>query len=181
MDAQTCILTRRSVRQFTGEPVSHEDLEKIVSLAAYAPSWKNTQISRYIAIEDPAVQQAVIDRFCIAGASNNPKIIASAPVLVAQTFVKGRCGFDRDGSFTTDRREGWQYYDCGIAAQTFCLAAHDLGLATVIMGVFDRLGLQAYLNIPEDQELMALIALGHPAAVGEAPPRKGVETLLSYR
>ena len=130
MDAQTCILTRRSVRKFTGEKVSRQEIEKIVSLAAYAPSWKNTQISRYIAIE--------------------------------------RC-------------EGWQYYDCGIAAQTFCLAAHDLGLATVIMGVFDRKGLQEYLQVPEDQELMALIALGHPADQPQPPKRKDTDLLLSYR
>ena len=180
MDAKTCILTRRSVRQFTDEAVSHEMIEQIVSLAAYAPSWKNTQISRYIAIEDPAVQQEVIDKFCLTG-TNNPAIIASAPVLIAQTFVKSRSGFERDGTFSTDREAGWQYYDCGIAAQTFCLAAHDLGLATVIMGVFDRKSLQAYLEIPEEQELMALIALGHPAQVGPAPKRKDVEVLLSYR
>ena len=61
MDAQTCILTRRSVRKFTQEPVDHALLEQVISLAAYAPSWKNTQISRYIAIEDPAVQQAIIE------------------------------------------------------------------------------------------------------------------------
>ena len=180
MDAQTCILTRRSVRKFTQEPVSREDIEKIVSLASYAPSWKNTQISRYIAIESAEVQQDIIDRFCIAGA-NNPAIIASAPVLIAQTFIKSRSGFERDGSFTTDREDGWQHYDCGIAAQTFCLAAHDLGLATVIMGIFDRKGLQEHLQLPEGQELMALIALGHPAEVGPAPKRKDVETLLSYR
>ena len=59
MDAQTCILTRRSVRKFTEQPVSHELLEKVVSLAAYAPSWKNTQISRYLAIEDPEVQRTI--------------------------------------------------------------------------------------------------------------------------
>ena len=46
MDAQQCILTRRSVRQFADRPVSRELLEKVVSLASYAPSWKNTQISR---------------------------------------------------------------------------------------------------------------------------------------
>jgi len=180
MDAQTCILSRRSVRKFTQEPVTHEELEKIVSLASFAPSWKNTQISRYIAIENPTIQQEIIEKYCLPG-SNNPNIIASAPVLIAQTFVKSRSGFERDGSFSTDREEGWQYYDCGIAAQTFCLAAHDLGLATVIMGIFDRKGLQAYLEIPEEQELMALIALGHPAQVGPAPKRKDVEVLLSYR
>ena len=172
MDAQTCILTRRSVRKYTDQPVTHEELEKIVSLAAYAPSWKNTQISRYLAIEDPAVRNTIAEEYCLPGA-NNPNIIKSAPLLVAQTFLKDRCGYNRDGTFTTDREDGWQYYDCGIAAQTFCLAAHDLGLATVIMGVFDRKRLQEYLEIPEDQELMALIALGHAAEVGPAPQAQG--------
>lgn len=178
MDAQTCILTRRSVRKFTQQKVSREEIEKIVSLAAYAPSWKNTQISRYTAIENEEIKGEISEKFCNA---HNAAIITSSPVLVVQSFVKNRCGFERDGSFTTDRGAGWQYYDCGIAAQTFCLAAHDLGLATVIMGVFDRQGLQAYLNIPEEQELMALIALGHPADTPQAPRRKDVDTLLSYR
>lgn len=180
MDTQTCILTRRSVRKFTDEPVSHELLEKVISLAAYAPSWKNTQISRYLAIEDPAIRNTIAEEYCLPGA-NNPSIIKGCPLLVAQTFVKNRCGYERDGSFTTDREDGWQYYDCGIAAQTFCLAAHDLGLATVIMGVFDRKRLQAYLQIPEDQELMALIAVGHPAEVGPAPKRRDTDVLLSWR
>lgn len=74
MDAQQCILTRRSVRQFADRPVSRELLEKVVSLAAYAPSWKNTQISRYIAIEDPAVRETIASEYCLAG-SNNPAII----------------------------------------------------------------------------------------------------------
>ena len=180
MDAQQCIMTRRSVRQFTDQPVSREVLEQVVALAAYAPSWKNTQISRYIAIEDPAVKQEIVDRFCLPG-TNNPSIIASCPVLIAQTFLTGRSGFNRDGTYNTDREDGWQYYDCGIAAQTLCLAAHDLGLGTVIMGVFDRKGLEEYLQLPEGQELMALIALGWPADEPTAPKRKDVETLLSYR
>ena len=180
MDAQQCILTRRSVRKFADRPVGREVLEQVVALAAYAPSWKNTQISRYIAIEDPAVRETIAAEYCLPGA-NNPAIIRSCPLLVAQTFVKARSGYERDGTYTTDREDGWQYYDCGIAAQTFCLAAHDLGLGTVIMGVFDRKRLQEYLQVPEDQELMALIAVGHPAEVGPAPQRKDVDVLLSWR
>ena len=180
MDAKTCILTRRSHRQYQPKPVSHDLIEEVISLAAYAPSWKNTQISRYIAIEDPAVREAIAGRYCLPGA-NNPAIIRGCPLLVAQTFVKARSGFERDGTYSTDREDGWQYYDCGIAAQTLCLAAHDLGLGTVIMGVFDRKGLEEYLQLPEGQELMALIALGWPADEPAAPKRKDVETLLSYR
>lgn len=74
MDAQTCILTRRSVRQFTDQPVPHELLEDVVALAAYAPSWKNTQISRYLAIEDPAVRETIASEYCLAGANNPARV-----------------------------------------------------------------------------------------------------------
>lgn len=177
METKGCILTRRSVRKFTDRKVEHRLVEQIISLAAYAPSWKNTQISRYIAIEDPKV----LEEICRTYAPFNARIIGNCPLLIAQTFVKGRSGFERDGSFSTDREAGWQYYDCGIACQTLCLAAHDLGLGTVVMGVFDRKGLEAYLQIPEDQELMALVALGYPDESPAAPRRKETSLLLSYR
>lgn len=178
MELQEAIRTRRSVRQFTDEPVPHALLEQVISLAAWAPSWKNTQISRYIAIEDPELLKSV----CGYVSDFNARIIEGCKTLVVQTFVTSRCGFERDGSFSTDREDGWQYYDCGIAAQTFSLAAHDLGLGSVIMGVFDRKGLENFLQIPEGQEIMALIAVGYPAAPnGAGPKRKGVEDLLSYR
>ena len=51
------------------------------------------------------------------------------------------------------------------------------------MGVFDRKRLQSHLQIPEDQELMALIAVGYPdpQVPLAAPKRKDVDVLLSYR
>ena len=51
----------------------------------------------------------------------------------------------------------------------------------MIMGVFDRQALEKYLGIPEDQELMALIAIGYPEGDALAPKRKDVGTLLCYR
>lgn len=177
MDAKDCILTRRSVRQFTEQTVSHETLEQLVRLASYAPSWKNTQISRYTVIEDRGTLDAICRNYLPA---HNSAIVSSAPVLIAQSFIKNRCGFERDGSFSTGRKDGWQHYDCGIAAQTFCLAAHDTGLATVIMGVFPHKELGAFLKLPEEEELMALIALGYPAQIPVAPKRKDTDVLLRY-
>lgn len=52
MEALECIKTRRSVRRFTEEPVTPEQVAEVVAAAAYAPSWKNTQIARYILVED---------------------------------------------------------------------------------------------------------------------------------
>ena len=178
MELNDCILTRRSVRKFLDKPVDHATLEQVVATAAYAPSWKNTQISRYMAIEDRAVLDAICRDFL---PEHNANIVSGAPLLVAQTFVKNRSGFERDGSYTTQRKDGWQHYDCGIAAQTFCLAAHEAGLGTVIMGIFPHEELGAFLNVPEDQELMALIAVGYPAEQPMAPKRKDVDTLLSWK
>ena len=176
MEVKDCILTRRSVRKFLPQPVEHETLEQVIAQAAYAPSWKNTQISRYLAIEDAEV----LDVICRDYAPFNERIIRGCPTLLVQTFVKDRSGFERDGSYSTDRAEGWQYYDCGIAAQTLCLAAHNAGLGTVIMGVFDRKGLEQYLQLPQEQEIMALIAIGCPAEEPAAPRRKDVDTLLRW-
>ena len=52
MNTIDCIKSRRSVRKFTEEKVPHEVLEQLVELARWAPSWKNTQIARYVAVED---------------------------------------------------------------------------------------------------------------------------------
>ena len=55
MNAVECIKTRRSVRKFTDEMVSVDTVREIVELASYAPSWKNTQVSRYTLVEDPEI------------------------------------------------------------------------------------------------------------------------------
>ena len=178
MDTKESILTRRSIHRFSERPVERSCLEEVISLASYAPTWKNTQISRYIAIESPDVRQEIADGY--VNHPNNASVIKQAPMIVAQSFRKARSGFDRDGSFATDRKDGWQYYDCGIAAQTFCLAAWEKGLGTLVMGVFNRLGLEKYLKLPEEEELMALIALGYPDETPNAPRRKDVGALLRF-
>ena len=178
MNTVDCIKNRRSIRKFTPDPVDHSVIENIVSAASFSPSWKNTQITRYIAIEDFSLLGKIAKDFT---PSYNSDIISQTPVLIAVTFLKGRCGFERDGSYTTAKKDRWQMFDVGVACQTFCLAAHEYGLGTVIMGVFDESGISTLLDIPKEQELAALIALGHPDIQPPAPKRKTVEDLLQYR
>ena len=172
MEALECIKTRHSVRKFTEQPVTREELAQVVEAAAFAPSWKNTQIARYIVVTDKEKKQRLADD-CMMDFAFNQKTASHAPALVVLTMLTSRSGYERDGSFSTSQGTHWQSFDAGIAAQTFCLAAHALGLGTVIMGIFDE-------DIPEGQKVAALIAVGHPAEEPMCPKRKDVETLLSF-
>ena len=132
METLECIKTRRSVRKFKTDSVSKETIEKLVLAASYAPSWKNTQTTRYIAITNEEVKARLATECC---AEHNAQIINGAPLLIATLIVDKRSGFERDGSFSTSRKDAWQAFDNGIATQTLCLAANDLGLGTVVMGL----------------------------------------------
>ena len=177
MDTITCIKSRRSVRKFKPEHISKDIIEDLVLTASYAPSWKNTQTTRYIAITDMAVKERISKECC---GEHNQEIIDGAPMLVATTIVDKRSGFERDGSFTTIREDNWQAFDNGIAAQTFCLAANEKGLGTVIMGMYDIDKAAEILEIPEGQLLMALIAIGYPDEEPAVPKKKTVEDLLKF-
>lgn len=179
MTAKDCILGRRSIRKFKADPVSHDLLAQIVETASYAPSWKHTQITRYIAIEGELKEK--IAREGTSLYPGNGAIISAAPVLIAVTVIKNRSGYERDGSFSTPRGNGWQMYDAGVASQTFCLAAYEQGLGTVILGLFDQAPVEAMLQLPEDRELVALIPVGYPDEAPATPRRKPVEDLLSYQ
>lgn len=178
MTANECITGRRSIRKFTDQPVSHELIEKIVATASFAPSWKNTQITRYIAVEGE--KKAALAK-CTSIYAGNGAIMEQAPMVIAVTAITGRSGYERDGSFSTPKGTGWQMYDAGVASEAFCLAAYEQGLGTVIMGLFDEEDAARVLELPADRELVALIPIGYPAEAPAAPRRKTVEDLLTFQ
>ena len=89
MNTTECIRTRRSIRKFKPDPIDHFLLESIISTASYSPSWKNSQIVRYIAIEDSSILNSIINNYT---PDFNSNIIRQAPMLIAVSFVKGCCG-----------------------------------------------------------------------------------------
>lgn len=179
MTAKDCILGRRSIRRFKTDAIDHQLIEELVATASYAPSWKHTQITRYILVEGDLKDQ-IAAQACDAWKPNTD-IINAAPALMVITVIKNRSGFERDGSYSTPRKDGWQMFDAGIASQTFCLAAHEKGLGSVILGIFDSEKAASILEVPEDREVIALIPIGYPAEEPVAPKRKSVEDLLSYK
>lgn len=180
MNAIECIKTRRSVRAFTEKAVTADVIAEIVDIAAYAPSWKNSQTARYIAVLDPEIKDKLAKE-CMMGFEYNIGTASAAPAMIVVTTVNGRSGYERDGSLTTSKGTHWQSFDAGIAAQTFCLAAHDAGLGTVIMGIFDEDAVKAVVGVPEGQSVSALIAIGYPATEPVAPKRKNSDDILTVR
>ena len=179
MTAKDCIKGRRSIRKFKEQPIDRELLSEIIETASYAPSWKHTQITRYIAVTGELKDKLAAE--CTSSYPKNGEIIMQAPMLIVVTYIKGRSGFERDGSFSTAKEGSWQMFDAGVAAQTFCLAAYEQGIGSVIMGIFDEAKAASLLNIPEEREIVALIPIGYPDEEPVAPRRKPVEDLLSFQ
>lgn len=174
------LMKRRSIRRFTDTPVLPQTIALLVNTAAFAPSWKNTQTTRYIAVTDKALIQRIAEE-CTCGFEHNRSIIAGAPVLMVVTTVTGRSGYERDGSFSTSYGTHWQSFDAGIAAQTFCLAAHEAGLGTVMLGIFDEEKTAALVGVPEGQRISVLIPMGYAAEEPNPPRRKDASELLTFR
>ncbi len=132
MEVFECIKTRRSVRRFEDRPVERETIQKIVDAAIWAPSWKNSQTPRYTMVDKREIIDDIAENGCCDFAFNT-KTLKQTPVLIVVSYVKGICGFEKDGSYSTDKKEGWQMFDAGVAAQTFALAAHAQGVGTVML------------------------------------------------
>ncbi|WP_066646022.1 nitroreductase family protein [Christensenella timonensis] len=171
---------RRSVRKFKDAPVGHDVLKRIVETAACAPSWKNTQIARYIVVEDKTLKNEIAEG-CVMDFAFNAATIKNAPALVIVTYIAGRSGFERDGSFSTSKEDRWEMFDAGIASQTFCLAAYNEGVGSVIMGIFDEDKVGKAAGVPEGQKVAALIPVGYPDEQPQMPKRKTVEELVSFK
>ncbi|MFR7990329.1 MAG: nitroreductase family protein [Anaerovoracaceae bacterium] len=180
MEAIKCIKERRSIRKFKTDKVDRDTIGEIVSAASYAPSWKNTQITRYVVVEDESVKKKIAEE-CVLGFTYNTKTILNAPQLVVVSYVTGRSGFEKDGTYTTSKEDRWENFDTGVAVQTFCLAAHDKGVGTVILGIFDDEKIARAVSLMEGEKVAALIAMGYPEGEAPAAPkRKAAEELVSY-
>lgn len=180
MNAIDCIKERRSIRKFKDMEVSADAIASVVATAAYAPSWKNSQTTRYIAVLDKEIKDKLANE-CMMGFEYNVGTASGAPAMVVVTTINNRSGYERDGSATTSKGSHWQSFDAGIATQTFCLSAHEAGLGTVIMGIFDENKVAEVIGLPEGQSVSALVAIGYPAEEPAAPKRKSAEDLLTIK
>ncbi len=177
MNLDDAIKGRRSIRKYEEKAIEKEKLEKIVALASYAPSWKNTQVTSYIAVQDETVKARLANE-CTHGFEYNTKTMSRAAAVVVVVTRHNVSGYEKDGSYSTDKEDRWETFDAGIATQTFCLAAYEEGIGTCVLGIFDEDKVKDVLGLGEDVGVAALIAAGYPEKEPAMPPRKGTDELL---
>ena len=175
MEFQELIRARRSVRGYQAG-ICHEDLEKILRQAQQAPSWRNMQTSRCYAVETPekleAFRAAVLPSFNFSSSAN--------AALIVTTFVKNLVGFRDDGQPADSIGNGWGAYDLGLHDAYLILAASDAGYDSLIMGLRNTDAIRAALGVPENEEIMSVIAVGRRAADPAAPQRKELDEVVKF-
>ena len=176
MELEQAMENRRSIRKYEAKPVETEKIRKMIQAAGLAPSWKNSQVTRYyVAQSDEAVAKVreALPEF-------NRNNTENAPVLITTTIVKDRSGYNMDGSPTNELGNGWGYYDCGLQNMNLLLKAEELGLSTLIMGIRDAEKLRDVFHIPLEESIVSVISVGYGDIHPDMPKRKSVEEIASF-
>lgn len=176
MEFAQLIEERRSIRKYKeNTEISKETIYELIKAAQQAPSWKNSQTGRYYAVISQDKLLEVKENCLPAFNQNNCK---NAPALIVTTFVKKRSGFEKDGSAVNELGDEWGAYDLGLQNENLILRAKDLGLDTLIMGIRDEVALRRILDIPESEEVVAVISLGYRDAEPEKPKRRELDEVV---
>lgn len=148
MDALEAIFTRRSVRKYTDESVSEEDLKTLLEAAMNAPSANNRQPWHFIVVRKRARLDAIMDVHPYS------KMLKEASLAIVV------CG-------DSDITKTYWVQDCSAATQNILLAARALGLGTVWLGVHSNPDreppVKQLFELPENIHPLCIIAVGHPA------------------
>ncbi len=182
MELFEAINGRRSIRKYTSDPVDDKKINAILEAGRWAPSWANTQCSRFVVVRDAKVRaalgEAMVKMKTPDGKEVPPPSVAAintVPVVIvvcAAIGVSGAYpGAGGGSAYVTDKGD-WFMFDTGLATQNMVLAAYAQGLGTVVLGLFDAAKAEKAINIPKGYRVVALIPVGVPAQEGKAPPRK---------
>jgi nitroreductase len=176
MDLMEAIKGRRSVRKYRPDLVSDQALQAVLEAIRWAPSWANTQCCQVIIVKDPSIKSELSKTL----SKGNPAVSSmnEAPVVLVLCGIKGISGYYK-GQPATEKGD-WLMFDTALAMQNLCLAAHGLGLGTVIVGLFDHRKVAEVLGVPQNVEVVAMTPLGVPATTGGSPKRKDIPEFVFH-
>lgn len=193
--------TMRAVREFTDEPVTDEQITKVLDLAVCAPSAGNRQPWHFIVIRDAATRRAIRDHYLASFRRYKDGVMKQAaagheaarvqvarwdkrgapdtfaetldriPVLILVCLDRDRLGLPTDGADFIGAPSA--YASVYPAVQNLMLAAHALGLGSVLTTLHlpAEREIKTLLGIPPHVQSVALVPVGHPKRQ-HAPPQR---------
>lgn len=162
LDILEAIKNRRSIRRYSHQEISDQDLKKIAEMAHWAPSAGNINPRYYISIKNPEMIEAI--KSLSPGMFGNP----TAVMLLCADKAKAEEKASTNGYI-------YSIMDVAMAAQNMLLAAHALALGACVIRSFHAQAIGKLLGLPEHIVPELIVALGFPE--GDLP--KGIRNDLS--
>lgn len=165
--AQLCE-QRYSVRKYDAKPIEPEKLEMILNAGRLAPTAKNLQPQRILVVQGEGLE----------------KMKECTPCMYGQTAVLVVC-YDKEVSWKSRSGREIGDVDGGIVMTSMMYQAQELGIGSLVVGIYKEEPLRANFNIPENYEIVALLMLGYPAEDSEPNEklhfsRKDLSETVSY-
>jgi nitroreductase len=196
------IQDRRSIRDYTEEPISEADLEMILEAARQAPSGENAQPWRFVIVKDAETRNKL---GAIAGGGSGRRFTAEfvtqkmqARFTGLQDEAKRKAVFEKltSGKVSTflanaplnivvcGKKDVWDLpYDTSAAIENMLLMVTALGLGACwviapCIDIRDEERIKSLLGLPEDIKAVSIVAIGHPARPHRPRPRLAMSELV---
>ncbi len=158
------IVKRRTIRKFTQKAISPDILRKCVDAARLSPSGMNYQPLKYLVVTDSALLAKVFKTLTwarnIPGYSHASDEVPTAYIIILlDTTIREHAGNDP-----------------GIAAMSISMVAYEAGLGSCMLGSVDRPQLKKQLKIPDQLQVLLVIALGYPREQSKETELQGIDT-----
>lgn len=160
------IKNRISIREYTSEPLTKAQIERILEAGRLAPSAKNRQAWRFIVVQDGSLRER-LQTACFGQeyVGSAPAVIACCTTNVEYKMPNGQLSYP---------------IDISIATSFMMLQAVRENLGTCVITTFDEQDVRVALSVPYSMRVVLLLLVGHPAAQPERAQRLPLRRISSY-
>lgn len=166
MDILAVLRQRFTARSFDGHPINPEKLERILEAGRLAPSAKNRQTWRFIAIRRPEIKQ-VLAKACFG----DERILQSGCIIATCTT---------NIQYTMPNGQPSHPLDIAFAVSHMALQAVHEGLASAVLGSYDEQIVKDLLSVPYSMRVVLLLAIGNSDDKNEYVNRLPRDRVISY-
>ena len=167
-DILDLIKSRRTIKNFTSQYVSWENVARIIDAGRHAPSCGNLQNWKFVVVDDTEKKKLIAD----ACYEQFEIISANALILICSEPEKAERYYGLRGERL------YSVQNCAAAAENMLLEAHSLGLGSAWIGAFDEEMVKNILGIPEEARPQVIIAVGYAREIPPKPPKYPLETVM---